>query len=91
MPRHKELYKPGAEATMRTYFYGKVDHRYLELVTIDYFHRIIAIFVVRMSFPVAESQSTLICLGTQYLATQSKVAYGNASYLTKESPCSREL
>ena len=42
-----------------------VDYRHLELATADYFHRIIAIFVVRIDFPVAESQVPLICLATQ--------------------------
>lgn len=55
MLRYKELYKLGAEAIMRTYFYSKVDYRYLELVTIDYFYRIIVIFVIHMSFLVTES------------------------------------
>lgn len=50
MTRHKVLYKSGAEATMRTYFLGRRDYRYLELATADYFCRFIAVFVVRMSF-----------------------------------------
>lgn len=54
MPRYKALYKSGAEATMRTQFYGKVDYRHSELGTTDYFRRIIAIFVVHMSFLVAD-------------------------------------
>jgi hypothetical protein len=37
---------------------GRRDRRNSKLATADYFRRIIAIFVVRMGFPVAEIQST---------------------------------
>jgi hypothetical protein len=52
-----------------------VDDKHSVLATAEYFHRSIAIFVVRMVFQLLKVKVPLICLGTQCVSLRSDARY----------------